>query len=46
MDPLVKIMGAVDLIAAFVLLTQHFSNMILLIVAIVLLVKGVISLVS
>ena len=46
MDPLVKIMGAVDLIAAFVLLTQHFSNPILLIVAIVLVLKGVVSLLS
>ena len=46
MDPLVKIMGVVDLVAAFVLLTQHFSNILLLIVGIALLVKGVISLLS
>jgi hypothetical protein len=46
MDPLVKIMGAADVIAAFILLTQHFDNIILLIAGLILAIKGVTSLLS
>jgi hypothetical protein len=46
MDPLVKIMGAADLIAALILFTQHFDNIILLIVAFILLIKGAMSMFS